>query len=174
MRNWLHKLQSLRAPQAEAKKPVYTGLHGNRETLETLARTLDTEVFRNYNPDAAIGIEINALFPTLFDYCHEMRQIAIRVLDDIRIQASWADREWQVRGFGTFLSTNNNFYVDPYEVVTNFKDEVIVLAAILHKLDRAKHGVDQYNRRLLTKFILSVEAILNALITISLELSPQD
>jgi hypothetical protein len=163
----------LKEPAAAVKKPVYTGLHGNRETIDTLARTLDVESFRQYNPDAAISIEVNTLFPTLSEYCHEMRQIAIRVLNDTRIQSSWADQDWQVRAFGTFLSTNNNFYVDPYEVVSGFVDEVIVLAAILHKLDRAKHGNDAYNRRLLTKFVLSVEAILNALVTISLELSPQ-
>jgi hypothetical protein len=173
MRNWLKKLQGLGEPKPEVK-PVYTGLHGNRETIDTLARTLDVEAFKDYHPDAAIGIEVNTLFPTLSDYCHEMRQIALRVLNDTRIQSSWADQEWQVRAFGTFLSTNNNFYVDPYEVVCNFKDEVLILASLLHKLDRAKHGVDQYNRRLLTKFVLSVEAILNALVTISLELSPQD
>lgn len=172
--NWLQKLKGFRAPQSPAPKPVYTGLHGNRETIDTLARTLDTEVFRDYHPDSAIGIEVNTLFPTLSDYCHEMRQIAIRVLTDTRIQSSWADQEWQVRAFGTFLSTNNNFYVDAYEVVCNFKDEALLLSAILHKLDRAKVGVDAGNRRLLTKFVLSVEAILNALVTISLELSPLD
>ncbi len=175
MKKWLEKF-NWRKP-AQAEKPVvvrtYSGLHGNRERLDQLVQSLDPEAFKHYTPDAAMGIELNTLYPTLSDYCREMHQIALRILGEQMIVNSWADQSYKTKELGSFLSTANGYYVDTYEVVARFKDEVVLLSAILHKLDRASFGPDQYNRRLLTKFVLSVEAILNALIAVSLELSPQ-
>jgi hypothetical protein len=175
MKSWIKTIRARLKKEVETKSAVrtYTGVNGNRYRIETLVQTLDPEVFKDYTPDAAIGIEVNTLFPTLSDYCREMRLIALRVLSENMIVSSWADQDYKTNELGSFLTTGNGYYVDTYEVLTRFKDEVVIFCALLHKLDRASYGTDHYNRRLLTKFVLSVEALLNALIAVSLDLSPQ-
>jgi hypothetical protein len=144
-----------------------------RETLETLAQSLDPEVFRHYTPSAVFGMEVNVLYPSIETYNKELKEVSLRIMQEAIISPAWADRDVRTISLREFFISNDGCYLNAYEEVRTLRDEVLVLTALFHKIEKAAYGVQEHNRRILTRFAVSLESILQSLIAVSLELSPQ-
>lgn len=175
MKTWI-KAQLLKLFGMEQKAPPKLQLppiKGERSQLEMLARTLDIEAFVNYNSNDVMGVEVSTLYPRLELYTKEMNAVSNKILNDVMIDVAWADRTLKTVALSAFLTSADGFYIDVYEAVKTFRDDVLVMCALIGKLEQASWGVREHNRRMLTRFAISLESIVQSLIAVSLELSPQ-
>jgi antitoxin component HigA of HigAB toxin-antitoxin module len=154
-------------------KRVDENMNAERSRLEVLARTIEPEAFKHYKKDAVMGVEILALYPSIDAYCKEMKAVGVRILNEQMITTEWAGRDSRRMALSDFLTSSDGYYIDVYETVRAFRDDAIVFVAQLQKIEKATYGVQEHNRRMLTRFVASLESILQSLIAVSLDLSPQ-
>lgn len=175
MKAWLNRVFGGIHTRDKIKEQVMKRIDENleRSRLEVLARTLEPEAFKHYKKDVVMGIEINALFPSIEAYSKELKLIGARILNEQMITTEWAGREGRTMAIADFLTSADGFYIDVYESVRAFKDDALVFVALLQKIEKATYGVQEHNRRMLTRFVFSLESILQSLIAVSLDLSPQ-
>jgi hypothetical protein len=175
MRAWISRVFSGIHTRDKIKEAVMKRIDENmeRSRLEVLARTLEPEAFRHYKKDAVMGIEITALFPCIDAYCKEMKLVGTRIMNEQMITHEWAGRDSRIMAIADFLTSADGFYIDVFESVQAFKNDALVFAAQLQQIEHAKFGVQEHNRRMLTRFVFSLESILQSLIAVSLDLSPQ-
>jgi hypothetical protein len=106
-------------------------------------------------------------------YAKEMKAVGVRILNEQMITTEWAGRDSRRMALSDFLTSTDGYYIDVYESVRAFRDDAVVFVAQLQKIEKATYGVQEHNRRMLTRFVASLESILQSLIAVSLDLSPQ-
>lgn len=139
----------------------------HRLLCEMMLHEINVAEFALYQSTAAAGIHLRATDKTIEAYTERIRTI-IKDLEKGRPVNVEFDANIQTVSLEEFLTSSKGYYLDVEKAVQRLKESGYKLCDLMTKTDHADVGVDEYNRRALTKFFINLQQVAHVLVEVSL------
>lgn len=142
--------------------------HPNRNACEQMVELLRPDFFQQYRPSQG-KIECDFFYPNVEAYTTKLKELNKTIKDKRPIQSDWAgDIKVTRNTVDAFLVSDDGYYINPEQAVSNFKAASLELCQRMQVSDTAAHGVDEHNLRMLTKLFINLRVVHQRLIEVSL------
>lgn len=139
-----------------------------RQLCELKLKKLQLMRFELYSPELHGQQIVPALFSTLSVYAKEMRMITKVVEEGNMILPQMVNLQESKVTLDSLLCTGGGFYEDPVNSVASFNTAGLALCQALASSDQATHGLEEHNKRMLTKLFDNMSILLDVMLNISL------
>lgn len=143
-------------------------LENERQRTITLLQEVSPVQFSLYEVSRGVATNVTVPDRDIDTYIERIKRIQRQLHNNRMLQAE--DFSWSLNTvtLDRFFVSTTGFYQDPEKAVARLKTAALGMCEIAAKTDQAEFGVDEHNRRLLTKLFLNVQALAKTLIEVSL------
>ena len=150
--------------QAERLKDV----ENERQRALALLNELTPAQFSLYEVSHGMAATIAVPDSDIDTYIERIKRLQRQLVSNRLLQPD--DFNWSLKSttLDRFFVSTTGFYQDTEKAVERLKKAATGLCEVAAKTDQAEFGVDEHNRRLLTKLFINVQSVSKALIEVSL------
>lgn len=132
-----------------------------------LFRRLQPAVFHHYSARLGQTIPLAVLYPRIDQYTDALKEASQMVRLDRAIPADWPSREEHRVSLDRFLTSMDGYYLNPQDVVTRFQSVAVELCEAMEASDELTYGVPEHNLRMLTRVLINLQTVAQALLDAS-------
>jgi hypothetical protein len=143
-------------------------VQNERHRATALLNEIMSAQFSLYEVSHGVATTIKVPDGDIDSYIERIKHIQRQLVNNRTLQAE--DFSWSLKSttLDQFFVSTTGFYQDAERAVERLKKAALDLCEAAAKTDQAEFGVEEHNRRLLTKLFINVQTVSKALIEVSL------
>lgn len=145
----------------EKKEPL-------RVLCEKMLHEITVPQFALYHSSSGQSTSITVPDSCMDNYIERIRSITKIVEKEVPLPSIDISAEMKVLTVDSFLVSADGYYLDAEKAVERFKVAGLKLCAAMEKSDLAEYGVNEHNRRIVSKLFINMREVSKALVEVSL------
>jgi len=141
--------------------------HPETFLLLQLVRLLKPKLFSRYKHDLGLSFSLTTRYTNIELLNLKIKEANRYLKKKASIPISFDSLTERVVSIDRFLISNDNTYVNIEESLTEFQTQALFLLTELNKIEDSEYGIEAYNFRILTKFLINIKEVTTKLIEIS-------
>lgn len=138
----------------------------NRSKCVDILNLLDVDRLNKYDPSIGAAISITSRYWDIYTYIKKINTTIVMLRREKIIPINWDDVVERNLTLDRFFILDG-YYCDVKKSVLEFKTCSLELCELLENSDGAEYGVNEHNRRMLTKIVNNICLIAIKLVTIT-------
>jgi hypothetical protein len=140
----------------------------NRKATEELLTELQLEWFTHYNPNVGASVNVLTYFPNMEALTKQVKELRILVQKERPIKPDWLWNDAKEISLDQFFIGNDHCYLNVHKAIEDYRKETLELCRLMEPSDTATMGLYEHNLRMLTKILISLQAITIKLIEVGM------
>lgn len=153
------------------KAPTKVSTQPNRVRCLQLLYRLQPQLFSAYSARIGQTVLVTVPYQHIDQYVTALREASQMVRDDRAVPADWPSRAEHRVSLDRFLTSTDGYYLNPQEAVERFKTVAAQLCEAMEASDELNFGVPEHNLRMLTRLLINLQSLTQALLDVSAEAS---